>query len=248
MKSPKVVAIIPARLESTRLSQKLMRDLAGKTILHRTCEAVSNTQLFDEVLVACDHDILFLEATQKGFKAMMTSVSHESGTDRIAEVAMSIDADIYINIQADEPFISKDALQKVIQTFSLHKDVDVASLKRRIENADQISNPNCVKVVTNGDGKALYFSRSPIPYDRDGKGQADYFQHIGVYGFTKEALLRFPTLKTTKLERTEKLENLRMLEHGYNIFLAEIEHVGISIDTEDDLKRARAFLQTGSSE
>ena len=244
MKTLKIVAIIPARLESTRLSRKLLRDLCGKTILHRTCEAVSNTKLFDEIWVACDHEQLFLEATEKGYKAMMTSPTHESGTDRIAEVANVIDADIYINIQADEPFINKDALQKVIQLFSLHQGIDVASLKRPIQDVAQVQDPNCVKVVTNEEGRALYFSRSPIPYDRDGTGKVMYFQHIGVYGFTKAALLRFPTLKTTILEQTERLENLRMLEYGFQIYLANIDHVGISIDTEEDLIRARNFIET----
>lgn len=243
MNFKKVVAIIPARLDSTRLSRKLLQDLEGKTILHRTCEAVTDTGLFDEVWVACDHELLYSEAVNNGFNAMMTSVAHESGTDRIAEVALKIESDIYVNVQADEPFISHEALQGVIELFSLHHDIDVASLKRVIPDVEQVNNPNCVKVVTSENGKAIYFSRSPIPYDREGKGGVTYFQHIGVYGFTKSALLRFPNLKPTFLERTEKLENLRMIENGLNIYLANIEHVGISIDTQEDLDNARMYLR-----
>jgi 3-deoxy-manno-octulosonate cytidylyltransferase (CMP-KDO synthetase) len=239
----KIVAIIPARLESTRLPRKLLCDLEGKSILHRTCEAVANTSLFDEVWVACDHELLREEATRFGFKAVLTCPNHESGTDRIAEVAKEIKGDIFINVQADEPFIDKVALEKVISLFQAKENIDVATLKRRIDLDEQIYNPNCVKVVTNENGKAIYFSRAPIPFDRDGKGKATYFQHIGVYGFTRAALLRFTTLKPTWLEQIEKLENLRMLENDFEIYVDEIEHVGISIDTQEDLVKARAFLR-----
>lgn len=239
----KIVAIIPARLESTRLPRKLLCDLGGKSVLIRTCDAVVSTNLFDEVWVACDDLLLVQEVEKYGYNAMITSVNHSSGTDRIAEVAMKIDASIYINVQADEPFITKEALQKIIELFQVNDEIDVASLKKRIFDDTEISNSNCVKVVTNQDGKALYFSRAAIPFNREASTEATYFKHIGVYGFKRNSLLAFSSLRASYLEQIEKLENLRMLENNMSIYLAEIEHEGISIDTLQDLEKARVFFK-----
>jgi 3-deoxy-manno-octulosonate cytidylyltransferase (CMP-KDO synthetase) len=239
----KVVALIPARLASSRLPQKLMKVLHGKTIIRRTYEAVVATNLFSDVIVVCDDEMILNEITQHGGKAMMSARTHESGSDRIAEIATTLDADIIVNIQGDEPFIEKEALEKVIQLFS-NPDAQVTSLKKRITDFNQIQNPNCVKVVTDLQGKALYFSRSAIPFDRDGKGDVAYYQHIGVYAYRKEALLNFTQMPVSALETVEKLENLRMLENGMSIYLAEIDHVGISIDTEEDFAKAESYLDT----
>lgn len=238
-----VVALIPARLASSRLPQKLLKVLHGKTIIRRTYEAVVATNLFSDVIVVCDDEKIWNEITQHGGNAMMSSTTHESGSDRIAEIASKLDADIIVNIQGDEPFIEKEALGKVIQLFS-NPDAQVTSLKKRITDINQIQNPNCVKVVTDLQGKALYFSRSPIPFDRDGKGDVQYYQHIGVYAYRKEALLKFTQMPISTLETIEKLENLRMLENGMSIYLAEIEHVGISIDTEEDFVKAESYLDS----
>jgi 3-deoxy-manno-octulosonate cytidylyltransferase (CMP-KDO synthetase) len=239
----KVVALIPARLASSRLPQKLMKVLHGKTIIRRTYEAVVATNLFSEVIVVCDDEILLNEITRYGGKAKMSALAHESGSDRIAEIASNIDADIVVNIQGDEPFIQKEALEKVIQLFS-NPDAQVTSLKKRITDLNQIQNPNCVKVVTDLEGKALYFSRSAIPFDRDGTNDTAYYQHIGVYAYRKEALLKFTQLPVSALENIEKLENLRMLENGMTIYLAEIDLVGISIDTEEDFVNAESYLDS----
>lgn len=242
----RVIALIPARLESTRLPRKLLRILDGKTILRRTYEAVLATELFDEVIVVCDNQLLCDEMIQYNYRFMLSQKEHESGTDRIAEAALNLDADVIVNVQADEPFIEKQALQKVIELFR-NPLVEIASLKKRITDVSQINNPNCVKVVTDAQGKALYFSRSPIPYNRDQSESVTYFQHIGVYAFRKDVLLKFASLPPSPLEQIEKLENLRMLENGLSVYLAEINHVGISIDTEDDLLKAIAYLQDQKS-
>jgi len=242
----RVIALIPARLESTRLPRKLLRMLDGITILRRTFEAVLATELFDEVIVVCDNQLLCDEMMKYNYRFMLSQKEHESGTDRIAEAALNLDADIIVNVQADEPFIEKQALQKVIDLFQ-NPLVEIASLKKQITEESQINNPNCVKVVTDAQGKALYFSRSAIPYNRDHSEAVAYFQHIGVYAFRKDVLLKFANLPPSPLEQIEKLENLRMLENGLSVYLAEIEHVGISIDTEEDLLKAISYLQDQKS-
>lgn len=241
----KIVALIPARFASTRLPGKLMKELQGKTIIQRTYEAVLNTGLFDDVIVVCDNEIILNEIESRGGRAVMSVHTHESGTDRIAEVAESIDAEIIVNIQGDEPFIEKEALQKVINLFE-NNEVQIASLMMPIHEPEKINNPNCVKVVVDKQNKALYFSRAAIPYVRDAATQLTAFQHIGVYAFRKAALLAFTKLPVSTLEAIEKLENLRMLENGIPVHLAVIDHVGISIDTDDDFQRAKAFLEQHS--
>ncbi len=237
----KVIALIPARFAATRFPGKLMKVLNGKTILQRTYEAVTQTNLFDEVIVVCDDQRLIDHMHVIGGKAVLSVNEHESGTDRIAEAAIDIEADVIINIQGDEPFISTESLVKVIDLFQ-DETVQVASLMLPIEEDEKINNPNCVKVVVDKKMRALYFSRSPIPYFRDDSFPKSAYQHIGVYGFRKEVLLAFSKLPVSDLERIEKLENLRMLENGISVHLAVIDHVGISIDTEEDFLKAKAYL------
>ncbi len=237
----KIVALIPARYAATRFPGKLMKVLNGKTIIRRTYEAVRETNLFDEVIVVCDDRILLDEIHSFGGKAIMSLNEHESGTDRIAEAAINLEADVIVNIQGDEPFVSKDSLAKVIDLFQ-NETVQVASLMLPICEEEKINNPNCVKVVVDKNNKALYFSRSPIPYFRDDTMPKSAYQHIGVYGFRKEVLLAFSKLPVSDLERKEKLENLRMLENGLSVHLSVIDHVGISIDTEEDFRKAKAYL------
>ncbi|HPI53147.1 MAG TPA: 3-deoxy-manno-octulosonate cytidylyltransferase [Chitinophagaceae bacterium] len=238
---PKVIALIPARYAATRFPGKLLKELDGKSIIRRTYEAVKNTQLFDQVIVVCDHESIRLEIEQAGGDIFMSQKEHESGTDRIAEAAAELEADILVNIQGDEPFISAEGLEKVIRLFD-NPDVDIASLMMPIHDEASINNPNCVKVVTAPNGKALYFSRAPIPYYRDKKMAPQAFQHIGVYGFRKNSLLQFSQLPVSRLEAIEKLENLRMLENNFAVYLSEIQQVGISIDTEEDYERALTYL------
>lgn len=235
--------MIPARLAASRFPGKLLQDLEGKTIIARTYQAVKDCRLFDEVYVVCDHDSLREEIESHGGKVIMSQKTHESGSDRIAEAVENIQCDIVVNIQGDEPFIEKNALQKLLALFE-NANVEIASLMMPISDPEKIQNPNCVKVVVDKEYRALYFSRSPIPYLRDAQQEVQYYQHIGVYGFTKNALLKVSSLPPSTLEKIEKLENLRMLENGMDIYLAEIHQVGIAIDTPDDLQRAKEYLQS----
>ncbi|MDI5951079.1 3-deoxy-manno-octulosonate cytidylyltransferase [Flavobacterium yafengii] len=241
----KIIAVIPARYASTRFSAKLMQDLGGKTVILRTYEAAINTHLFDDVFVVTDSDLIFDEIISHGGKAIRSIKEHESGSDRIAEAVENLDVDIVINVQGDEPFIDAEPLAKVIEVFrnDLHKKVDLASLMREITNEDDINNPNNVKVVVDQNGFALYFSRSVIPYPREKNVGVRYMQHIGIYAFRKEALLDFYSLPMQSLEASEKLEQLRYLEFGKKIKMVETTHVGIGIDTPEDLEKARRMLK-----
>lgn len=241
----KTIAVIPARYASTRFPAKLMQDLGGKTVILRTYEAAINTNLFDDVFVVTDSDLIFDEIISNGGKAIMSIKEHESGSDRIAEAVANMDVDIVINVQGDEPFINKEPLQKVIEIFKndAARQVDLASLMREITDESEINNPNNVKVVVDQTGFALYFSRSVIPYPRDKNAGVRYFQHIGIYAFRKQAIMDFYSLPMKSLEASEKLEQLRYLEFGKRIKMVETSHIGIGIDTPEDLERARVMLK-----
>ncbi|KUF42182.1 3-deoxy-manno-octulosonate cytidylyltransferase [Myroides marinus] len=240
----KVIAVIPARYASTRFPAKLMEDLAGKTIIRRTYEGTLATGLFADVFVATDSELIYNEIVSNGGKAVMSVKEHESGSDRIAEAVRDIEADIVINVQGDEPFVSKENLEKLISIFKsdVEKQVDLASLMTPINEWEVIENPNNVKVVVDETNTALYFSRSVIPYPRDKEAKVQYYQHIGVYAFRKQALLEFTTLPMKFLEASEKLEQLRYLEYGKRIKMAETKHLGIGIDTPKDLERAKQII------
>ncbi|MFV8369864.1 3-deoxy-manno-octulosonate cytidylyltransferase [Flavobacterium sp. LB2R40] len=240
----KIIAVIPARYASTRFPAKLMQDLGGKTVILRTYEAAMNTQLFDDVFVVTDSDLIYNEIVSHNGKAIRSIKEHESGSDRIAEAVENLDVDIIINVQGDEPFIEVEPLAKVIEVLrnDLDKKVDLASLMREITNEDDINNPNNVKVVVDQNRFALYFSRSVIPYPREKNVGVRYMQHIGIYAFRKQALLDFYSLPMKSLEASEKLEQLRYLEFGKRIKMIETQHVGIGIDTPEDLEKARNML------
>ena len=240
----KIIAVIPARYASTRFPAKLMQDLGGKTVILRTYEAAVNTKLFDDVFVVTDSDLIYNEIVLNGGKAIKSIKEHESGSDRIAEAVENLDVDIVINVQGDEPFIDTDPLAKVIEIFrnDLDKQVDLASVMREITNEDDINNPNNVKVVVDQNQFALYFSRSVIPYPREQNVGVRYMQHIGIYAFRKQALMDFYSLPMKSLEASEKLEQLRYLEFGKRIKMVETTHVGIGIDTPEDLEKARKML------
>jgi 3-deoxy-manno-octulosonate cytidylyltransferase (CMP-KDO synthetase) len=237
----KIIALIPARLNASRFPQKLMKELDGKTIILRTYEAIKAMNLFDDVIVVCDEETILNEIRKNGGRAVLSTQEYESGTDRIAEIASKIEADIIVNVQGDEPFISKDALQKLIALFN-NALVEVGSLILPITDKAIIQNPNCVKVVVDKNFKAMYFSRSQIPFERDETTDQIFYKHIGIYAFKKETLLAFTQLPISQLERTEKLENLRMLENGMQVYMAVVNEVGISIDTPEDFERAKKFL------
>ncbi len=241
----KVVALIPARYASQRFPGKLLKDLNGQTVIWRTYEAAQKSGLFDEVVVITDHAKIKDEIVRHGGKAFMSQKEHATGTDRIAEFAEKIEADIFVNIQGDEPFINKQALEELIAVFEKDKEgnFDIASLMTPITDRETFLNPNNVKVVVDVDQKALFFSRAPIPYSRDNVFEKAY-KHIGVYAFRKESLALIPHIPQTELERIEKLENLRFLEFGFNIYMVETAQVNFGIDTEEDLKKANDYLKT----
>jgi len=240
----KIIAVIPARYASTRFPAKLMQDLGGTTIILRTYQAAINTHLFDDVFVVTDSDIIYNEITNNGGKAIMSIKEHESGSDRIAEAVANLDVDIVVNVQGDEPFIDKDSLQQLISVYhaDANNNIDLASLMREIKDKSEIQNPNNVKVVVDQTNFALYFSRSVIPYPREKNVGVRYFQHIGIYAFRKQALLDFYALPMQSLEASEKLEQLRYLEFGKRIKMVETTHVGIGIDTPEDLEKARLLF------
>jgi 3-deoxy-manno-octulosonate cytidylyltransferase (CMP-KDO synthetase) len=221
-----------------------MQDLGGKTVITRTYEAAVNTQLFDDVFVVTDSNLIYNEIINNGGKAIMSIKEHESGSDRIAEAVENLEVDIVVNVQGDEPFINAEPLAKVLEVFRNDSDkkVDLTSLMVEIQDAAEIENPNNVKVVVDQNGFALYFSRSVIPYPRDVNVGVRYMKHIGIYAFRKQALLDFYSLPMKSLEASEKLEQLRYLEYGKRIKMVETSHVGIGIDTPEDLEKARRML------
>lgn len=240
----KIIAVIPARYASTRFPAKLMQDLGGKTVILRTYEAAITTQLFDDVFVVTDSDLIYNEIVSNDGKAIMSIKEHESGSDRIAEAVVNMDVDVVINVQGDEPFINAEPLKKVIEVFKndTDKKVDLASLMFEIKDKTEIENPNNVKVIVDQQGFALYFSRSVIPYPREENVGVRYMKHIGIYAFRKEALMDFYRLPMLSLEASEKLEQLRYLEYGKRIKMIETSHGSIGIDTFEDLEKARKLL------
>ena len=235
-----VITVIPARYNASRFPGKLMQMLGNKPIIRHVYVNAKKTGLFNDVFVVTDSDIIYQEITKNGGKAIMSKKEHESGSDRIAEAVEDINADIIVNVQGDEPFISKEPLEKLVRLFD-DPDVRVASLMRRISKEDA-ENPNNVKVVTDSSGYALYFSRSVIPFQRDLGSVIDYFLHIGVYAYKKDVLMKFTQWPQTSLEKIEKLEQLRYLENGIKIKMAETDYNNIAIDTPEDLEKAKAFL------
>ncbi len=244
----KIIAVIPARYEASRFPGKLMQILGDKTVIATTYQNVLETKLFDEVFVATDSELIFNEISLIGGNAVMTG-NHETGSDRIAEAVANIDCDIVVNVQGDEPFLKTEPLKKLISVFKddLEKKISLASLKIKLTEMEEIENPNNVKVITDNKGFALYFSRSVIPYPRETSVKAEYFKHIGVYAFRKNALLDFAKLEMQSLEIAEKIECIRYLEYGMKIKMIETDFVGVGIDVPEDLDKARLILKNDQS-
>lgn len=240
----KVIAVIPARYASTRFPAKLLQDLGGMSVIRRTYLAAVETGLFDDVFVVTDSHLIFDEIVQHGGKAIMSKKEHESGSDRIAEAVEDLAVDVVINVQGDEPFIDKKPLEMLVEVFrnDTTKRVDLASLMFEINDTTEIENPNNVKVITDKEGFALYFSRSVIPYPREVGVGVRYMKHIGIYAFRKQALMDFYNLPMGILEASEKLEQLRYLENGKRIMMVETTHGSIGIDTPEDLEKARQLF------
>ena len=238
-----VSALIPARLNSTRLEKKLIKNLDGIPIIVRTYQNICSTKLFDEVVVVTDSDEIINVLKEFDIKFLKSKEDHNTGTDRIAEFSNKFKSDIIINVQGDEPFVLKEDLSKIINTFKndIENTINVVSLMTKLISAEEINNPNNVKVVVDKNNNALMFSRSIIPYKRV-KNNVNYFKHIGIYAFRNSFLNKFKKFKQTNLELTEMIEALRIIEHGYNIHMIEIDHEQISIDTIDDFNKAKSML------
>jgi 3-deoxy-manno-octulosonate cytidylyltransferase (CMP-KDO synthetase) len=235
----KVIAVIPARLESQRLPHKMLREIAGRPLAVWVYQAVRSSGLLDDVIIATDSEEILDACRKHSCNARMTSTKHRSGTERVHEISQSVEADVYINVQGDEPMIRPAHIEALVQLMQ-NRDIPVGTLKTPA-SAEDIANPNAVKVVTDMNQRALYFSRSTIPHDRDGS-HPKYFKHLGIYAYRKAELDQFVRLPESSLERAERLEQLRFLENGIPIYVAETPYDSIGVDTEKDFARVRKLL------
>jgi 3-deoxy-manno-octulosonate cytidylyltransferase (CMP-KDO synthetase) len=236
----KTIAVIPARLASTRLPRKMLREIAGEMLISRVYGAVRAASRLADVIVATDSDEIMQVCRAQGFHAQMTSSSHRSGTERVHEIAQNVDADVYLNIQGDEPLTRPEHIASLLEVMS-RPHVQVGTLMT-VAEAEDVDNPSAVKVVTDLSGKTLYFSRATIPHDRDG-AKPRYMKHLGFYGYRKAALEQFCSWPESALERSERLEQLRFLEHGIAIYAGETTFDTVGVDTEEDVKRVERILR-----
>ncbi len=238
----KTVIIIPARYSSTRLCGKLLMEVDSKPIIQWVWEAAKKSKLADEIIIATDSELIFNKAKDFGANVEMTSVEHKSGSDRICEVAKRHgEYDYILNMQGDEPQITPEVIDLAISTLTKN-DCDISTLVRQITDIEQIQDPNCVKCVFDNDFNALYFSRCPIPYERN-KGEANYYAHIGIYGYKRESLIKMTSLEQSDLEKAESLEQLRALKNGMKIKVAITKLNPIGIDTQRDLNRFKNIVE-----
>jgi 3-deoxy-manno-octulosonate cytidylyltransferase (CMP-KDO synthetase) len=236
----KVIAVIPARLGSTRLPRKMLREIGGRPLVTWVYQAVRACGRLDDAMVATDSQEILAACQTHACKAVMTSDKHRSGTERVHEISQTVQADVYINVQGDEPMVRPEQIDTIIELM-MRDEAKVGTLMTPAR-AEDVQNPNAVKVVTDVNGKALYFSRATIPHDRDGT-HPKYFKHLGIYAYRKPELDRFVSLPESSLERAERLEQLRFLENGISIYAAETPFDSIGVDTEEDLQRVQALLK-----
>jgi 3-deoxy-manno-octulosonate cytidylyltransferase (CMP-KDO synthetase) len=237
----KAIAVIPARLASTRLARKMLRDVLGKPLIGVVYEAVRLSPLLSDVIIATDSDEIMSVCRECGWNARLTSSQHRSGTERVHEISNTESAEVYINVQGDEPLVRAEQIASLLQVME-NSAVPVGTLMTPGADMD-IANPNAVKVVTDLNGRALYFSRATIPFDRDNSNPR-YFKHLGLYAYRKAALDRFVSLPESFLEKSERLEQLRFLENGIPIYVGETPYDSVGVDTEDDLRRVIEILKT----
>ena len=238
----RVLGVVPARLASTRLPRKVLREIAGRPMIAHVWERARRSDHLDDVVVATDSEEVLAACRALDIPCEMTSAEHRSGTDRVWEIAQRHAADVYLNIQGDEPLITPGHIERLVRPFHARSDAEVTTLAIRA-TADEVPNPNAVKVVFDATGRALYFSRHAIPYDRNGIGAVRY-KHIGLYAFRREALETFHRLPASPLSSAEDLEQLRLLEHGLGIIVTETDEPTIGVDTEEDLRAVAARLTT----
>lgn len=241
----KTIAMIPARYDSSRFEGKMLADLCGKPVIARTYDAAVATGLFDQVYVVTDHDGIEQAVKANGGQVLRSHKHHETGSDRIAEAAEGIDCDIVVNVQGDEPFVTREPLEKLIEVFSGPdaQQIDLASMVQELKQPELIADPNYVKVVMDHRNFAMYLSRSPIPYLRDKESGARYYEHVGVYAFRRQSLLDFAKNAPRQNERAEKIECIRYLEYGLRIKMVEAPFVSLEVDTPQDLEAACALFR-----
>ena len=240
-----VIGVIPARYSSTRFKGKLLADILGKPMLQHVWERAKGSRMLDDLIIACDDEIILKAATKFGAHAVMTSKEHTCGTDRISEVVNPLDVKIIINIQGDEPLVHPMMIDSVARALLENSSIGMATIMKKIEDAAEVVDPNVVKVVVDKDNFALYFSRAPIPYLAPNAeiDQVTYYKHIGLYGYTKDFLFTYKNLPVSYLEKTEKLEQLRVLAEGFKIKVIETAFDTIGVDTPNDLERVKEQLQ-----
>lgn len=239
----KCIALIPARIGATRFPRKMLATIKGKSVIRRTYESTLNTGLFEKVIVVTDSDEIITEIQSCGGIAVKSRLEYESGTDRIAEVVEGLEGDVFVNVQGDEPFVQKEPLAVLLNLFKSDSSIQVASLVQVLTEDALIRDPNYVKVALAKNNNALFFSRSVIPYPRNTDNKIDYYEHIGVYAFRKDALMDFTNWPMTPLECAEKIECLRFLENGVSIKMAITEYMGVEIDTPEDIIKAERLME-----
>lgn len=245
MSDPRVVVVIPARYASTRLPGKPLVPLCGKPMIQHVYERAKRAQTVHEVLVATDDQRIFEAVQQFGGQARLTRADHRTGTERIAEVAVQEQGDIFVDVQGDEPLIDPVTIDAAVAALLEEPPAQIATVATLIRHANDIMDPNVVKAVLDFDDNALYFSRAPVPWVRDTqqKVHVKYWKHLGLYVFQREALLEFPTLPQGELERVEQLEQLRWLENGWRMRVAEVPHDSVSIDVPEDVARVEKLMK-----
>jgi len=241
-----ILGVIPARLQSTRLPRKVLREVAGLPMVVYVFRRAQTCRMLSDLLVATDSEEVIEACHAHHIPAVLTSADHQSGTDRLWEVSRARVADVYVNIQGDEPLVTPGHIETLVQPFLSEPDVQVTTLKIRA-TPEEIASRTANKVVTNVHGDALYFSRLPIPFDRDGKGGITYWKHVGMYAYRRAVLATFHSLPHSPLERAESLEQLRLLEHGIPIRVLETRDATIGVDTEEDLKAVAALVASRPS-
>lgn len=242
--SLKIVGVIPARLHSTRLGEKVLLSIDGRPMIQHVWERAKASEKLQDLIIACDHPRIENCAREFGAKVMMTDSRHSNGTSRVSEVAERVDADVFINLQADEPMLSSEAVDRLAEVFEEEDDIQVATLGVRLKDREAYENPNVVKVVCNRFGDALYFSRAPIPFYRQ-KDSVEFscLKHLGIYGYRRDFLFKIISWPQSDLENKEKLEQLRILENGYPIRVVETAYDSVSVDTQDDLEKVKELIR-----
>jgi 3-deoxy-manno-octulosonate cytidylyltransferase (CMP-KDO synthetase) len=236
----RILGVIPARYASSRFPGKALVEIAGKTMLQHVWERASQARYVNDVVIATDDDRIYEAAVEFKARVRMTRGDHQSGTDRVAEIASASDAEIIVNIQGDEPLIDPAAIDAAVLGILEHDETLMGTLKKCIEREAEIDDPNVVKVVTDREDNAIYFSRSPIPYQRE---KAVYYKHVGLYVYRRDFLLAYSDLPVGPLEQSEKLEQLRALENGFRIRLVETEYESLGVDTPEDWHRVAALYE-----